>query len=412
MDFRPINAAALAVLLTLIDTWLPGGRREGDEYVVRNPRRADQTPGSFKINVRTGAWADFATGDRGSDPISLLAFLRHEGDQAKAARALAAELGIDQPKAKPGGRIGCTLDQYAAAKQLPPSFLRSLGLEDTRYGSAPAVAIPYRDRDGNETARRFRTALDKSDPDRRFRWRKGAKPSLYGLWKLKPGPCITGVEGESDCHTLWCHGIEAVGIPGAAAWDEQRDAAHLEGFATIYVVIEPDEAGEALKRTLGKSAIRNRLKFVSLAPCKDVSALHLHLDDSDAFLRRWEEALARSVPWTAAEARTEQAGGEAAAAVTMPYGFFFKVGIPFAPPDSADTVDGWRSESIRWRALTTQAPSRSWTSGFGVRLPAAPISAGSAGRGAFAAHTVELSASRGKWPVAGCGAGHVAGRPR
>ena len=90
----------------------------------------------------------------------------------------------------------------------------------------------------------------------------------------------------------------------------------------------------------------------------------------------------------------------------------FIVGIPFAPPDLADTVDGWRSESIRWRALTTQAPSRSWTSGFGVRLPAAPISAGSAGRGAFAAHTVELSASRGKWPVAGCGAGHVAGRPR
>ena len=35
---------------------------------------------------------------------------------------------------------------------------------------------------------------------------------------------------------------------------------------------------------------------------------------------------------------------------------FLEVGIPFAPPDSADTVDGWRSESIRWRALTTQAP--------------------------------------------------------
>ena len=30
----------------------------------------------------------------------------------------------------------------------------------------------------------------------------------------------------------------------------------------------------------------------------------------------------------------------------------------------------------------------------------------------FAAQTVGLSASRGKWPGAGCGAGHAAGRPR
>jgi hypothetical protein len=59
---------------------LPGekyadGRRE---YTVRNPTRADGKPGSFKIRVsgrRAGCWADFATGDKGGDVVSLVAYV-------------------------------------------------------------------------------------------------------------------------------------------------------------------------------------------------------------------------------------------------------------------------------------------------------------------------------------------------
>ena len=29
------------------------------------------------------------------------------------------------------------------------------------------------------------------------------------------------VEGESDCHTLWHHGVEALGIPGASNFKEE-----------------------------------------------------------------------------------------------------------------------------------------------------------------------------------------------
>jgi hypothetical protein len=35
-------------------------------------------------------------------------------------------------------------------------------------------------------------------------------------------------QGESDCHTLWFHGVPALGIPGAANWREERDARHLD----------------------------------------------------------------------------------------------------------------------------------------------------------------------------------------
>ena len=60
------------------------------------------------------------------------------------------------------------------------------------------------------------------------------------------------VEGESDVQTLWYHRVPALGVPGAANWREDRDAQHLEGIETIYVVIEPDAGGEAVKKWLSK----------------------------------------------------------------------------------------------------------------------------------------------------------------
>jgi hypothetical protein len=89
-----VNHAALCVLPRLLDRWLPGGRIEGAEYVALNPCRADHRPGSFRINTRTGRWADFAVTDaRGGDVVSLAAYLGGIG-QAEAASRLAVMLGI------------------------------------------------------------------------------------------------------------------------------------------------------------------------------------------------------------------------------------------------------------------------------------------------------------------------------
>ncbi len=93
LDFLKIAAAARAYALPILQKILPGGRLLGDEYVVRNPGRADRKSGSFKINIKSGCWADFATDARGGDIISLVAYL--EGvNQGKAARLLASMLGM------------------------------------------------------------------------------------------------------------------------------------------------------------------------------------------------------------------------------------------------------------------------------------------------------------------------------
>jgi len=95
VNFERVNKAALSVLPRLLNRWLPDGRVEGVEYVARNPNRADRHPGSFKINLRTGCWSDFAEpGAAGGDPISLAAYLAGIS-QVEAAEQLAKMLGVE-----------------------------------------------------------------------------------------------------------------------------------------------------------------------------------------------------------------------------------------------------------------------------------------------------------------------------
>ena len=94
VDFDAINAAAMACLPALLERWLPDGKRVGREWSARNPRRVDRRPGSFKVNVITGRWSDFALPDaRGGDPVALAAYLSGQS-QSEAARALARMLGL------------------------------------------------------------------------------------------------------------------------------------------------------------------------------------------------------------------------------------------------------------------------------------------------------------------------------
>jgi putative DNA primase/helicase len=169
---------------------------------------------------------------------------------------------------KNGMAYGCTLEAYAASKNLPVEFLASddVALEDgTCYvkevgNEVPAVEIPYADRDGELLTNRYRIAVGGDD---RFRWEKGSTTTLYGLHKLeeaeKAGYMLL-VEGESDCHVAWYRGLPAIGVPGVDNWRDEW-AEHLSGIPKIFVVVEPDEAGKKLWRSLvGCNALAGRLR--------------------------------------------------------------------------------------------------------------------------------------------------------
>jgi hypothetical protein len=98
IDFDGVNDAACRNGRSFVESLLPGGKFRSLEYVGKNPRRDDRHPGSFSINYRSGRWKDFASGDGGSDFVSLVAYLRGTG-QGNAAREIADKLGVPLLKA-------------------------------------------------------------------------------------------------------------------------------------------------------------------------------------------------------------------------------------------------------------------------------------------------------------------------
>jgi putative DNA primase/helicase len=93
VDFRAVSSAALGALDIVVPRLLPGGYRSADEWVARNPTRNDSRPGSFKVNLTSGVWSDFATGDKGGDAIDLMVYLEGKS-KLEAARELAAMLNV------------------------------------------------------------------------------------------------------------------------------------------------------------------------------------------------------------------------------------------------------------------------------------------------------------------------------
>ena len=101
IDYDQINRAALVSFPAVLTRVLPSGKQVHREWVALNPRRADRHLGSFKVNRYNGKWCDFATGDKGGDPVSLVAYI--EGvSQAEAAQRLARMLGLDAERARHG----------------------------------------------------------------------------------------------------------------------------------------------------------------------------------------------------------------------------------------------------------------------------------------------------------------------
>jgi hypothetical protein len=192
---------------------------------------------------------------------------------------------------------GCTLDAYCAKKKISSDFVTSLQISQITIWSAPALRIPYLDEKGQEGPIRHRTNMEKGDIDNRFKWKKGSKPTLYGLWRLKEAReagYIVLVEGESDCHTLWLHNILAIGLPGANTWQEDWSS-YFDGIEKIYTIIEPDAGGNAVERWLTKSAIKDRVYLVRLGEYEDASGLHVA--GSELFRSRWDDFIKTAIPW-------------------------------------------------------------------------------------------------------------------
>lgn len=291
VDFEAVNARALERLADLVATWAPDGRWEGAEWSARNPTRSDNKPGSFKINTETGAWSDFATGDAGGDPVSLYAYIHGHRSQADAARALAAEIGLDGVAENgPGTREG-NPGPYKAERNTerngaggkpdwhpivpvpedapdpPDEFRRNEGTKEAPRWVTHYVASRWAYRDGEGTLLGYVCRIDypdgskdvvpqtwcedrnpETDRGRRWAWKSLPEPRpLYGLDRLaaKPGTQVVLVEGEkaADAAQRLMPGPVVVTWPGGGKAINKADWSALNGRKVV-IWPDADEAGQ------------------------------------------------------------------------------------------------------------------------------------------------------------------------
>ena len=92
IDFEALARALLDRADNLVPAWLPDGVQRGHEYQC-----GDLTGGagsSTSVNLTTGKWADFSTGEQGGDLLALYAAI-HGLTMGKAAVQVAREQGLE-----------------------------------------------------------------------------------------------------------------------------------------------------------------------------------------------------------------------------------------------------------------------------------------------------------------------------
>lgn len=248
LDFDAINASLSAE--TLVPQWLPDGTRNGHEWVARNPTRNDKNPGSFTINLVTGKWGDFATGDEGGDLVSLYAYLFHANDNGKAARELAESHGIrlDAGTRQQAAENVAKIKDHQPKVVMPvPDEAPQPDFTHFKHGQ-PSAVWPYYDREGRVLM--FVCRFDHAD---------GSKDVVPFSWCKHPG---------KPARWTW-RGI--TGQDKRPLYGQDRLAAMPDADV---VVVEGEKAADAGQQLLGDAcAVVSWLGGTSAADKVNVSAL-------------------------------------------------------------------------------------------------------------------------------------------
>ncbi len=258
-----------------------GARKNGRGWTACCPAHEDHTP-SLSI-------------DEGEDGRPLLHCHAGCSQEAVLAQLRARGLLVGNQHTGSGG---LTVADLATAKVLPEALLRESGFSDDMWKGRAVVRIVYQDARGVVICTRYRGGIEK-DGGPRFWFHKGDKQQLYGLWRLREDEPVIVVEGETDALALWTGGFNAIGVPGAKAWNDKRFAAALESCPVIYVHVEPDAGGQEFRAAFEHSQLRERVRFFTVpAGAKDPCELRAKAGNG-AFVGLMRQLLDAADPWRA-----------------------------------------------------------------------------------------------------------------
>ena len=325
-EIENVAREALARLPSLVEAWLPEGRWSGREYQVGD---LDGNPGrSLSINTDTGAWADFASGAVGGDPVSLYAAIhRMNGStpQLDAARALAEEMGMGADTAPTPPRASKRREDKSGPVPVmpvpdnapaPPDVFSRRGKGVDEWTRLPLTQRwDYRDAEGRLLGHvcRFDSPEGKDVLPQtycrdeaggyRWRWLSFAKPRpLYGIDRLAADleSNVVIVEGEKAADAgqrlLAGRGVVVVSWPGGGKAAQHVDWSPLAGR---HIVCWPDADEPGLDTMAGLLDERGRLhQGVAQLAAPHAESVRVVTPPPDV-AEGWDLADAEAEDWTA-----------------------------------------------------------------------------------------------------------------
>lgn len=254
IDFAGLARELLAAAETLVPQWLPEGTRRGREWVVGS--LSGEKGDSCAVNLKTGMWADFATGERGGDLLSLYAAI-HSMRQVDAYRELrdnSRPAVVDVPakvvtKKRPEVEWMpiCPVPADAADYRTQwAHYARGVPTRHWEYrgqaGELLGLVCRFDASDGSKDIQPL-TWCQGSNGRREWRYKAWREPRpLYGLDRIQPPPSpldvplVIVVEGEKCADALYealGRTVAVVTWPGGARATDKADFAPLKGMRVI-----------------------------------------------------------------------------------------------------------------------------------------------------------------------------------
>lgn len=296
LDFDALARDLLADALGFVSNLFPDGKQRGPEWCIGS--LAGEPGASLKINLKSGVWKDFASGEGGADLISLYA-AKHGIGQKPAAEELGAR-ALRSNGAGPHTRPVIAAVPTEPVFERPPTGCKKPTMLHPAYGR-PVAAWVYRDSVGPfQIKARYEPEGERKQivpwtwaaaPQRwEMRGIKAPRP-LYGLDQLalRPGVPVLLVEGEKACEAarLLCPRYVCMTWDGGTQSVRQ---AHWKALDGRDVLIWPDADAPGIdavyslyERLLGGS-IASRVRWI------DPEGQPEGWDAADAVAEGWDTA--------------------------------------------------------------------------------------------------------------------------
>jgi putative DNA primase/helicase len=323
LDFDGLARQLLASAESHLASWLPAGRKRGNSWVAGDLSGAAGQ--SLKINLSNGAWSDFATGDHGSDLISLYAAI-HGLQMGDAYKRLGGE---SKPAARVNGTHRPTPPAEPARRVVTPvpEASADCACVHPRFGQ-PSHRWTYFD--GNGEVLGYVARYDPPGERKQIipwtwdgdAWGMGQWPAprpLYGLQELeaRPEAAVLVVEGEkaADAARRFAAPYAVVTWPAGAMAVDKADWTPLNG-RKVLLWPDADEPGKTAMQRVAQIIAAGAVEVKVL----DVDGQPDGWDAADAVFDSWQACRAWMVPRVAVWAP--------AAHIALP-----------APPQATEIID-------------------------------------------------------------------------